>query len=311
MRRLTIVLATTILLIPAGCGQLVRATRDFELNQPWTDYKRVEVELRNGNVELRSADVPDIRISGRKYVSGMTLAEAEEDLSKIEVRAAARPDSTDTFRVELSYPEELRYKNVGAEVVVHVPQPCAASVQTTNGRIRVEGLAGNVQLETTNGRIVAADVEGAVLAETSNGRVEARNIAGDLTATTSNGNIVARTVQGRCDLGTSNGSVQAEDVQGELRAKTSNGSIRASATPPPNGKVDLRTSNGSIHATLPTALAAEYELSTTNGRINVSLGEAVMKLIETSRRRFHATVNGGGGAVFAQTSNGSIAVDGK
>jgi DUF4097 and DUF4098 domain-containing protein YvlB len=299
---------TTVLLL-CGCGQLVRATSDFAFNQPWNDYRRIEVQVRNGSVELRATDVTDVRVSGRKSVGGATFAEAEENLGKVTVEAVARADHPDTLRIEVNYPDELRSKSVGTDLVIQIPQPCAANVHTTNGRIQIECMAGEVELGTTNGRITARDITGTLHAKSSNGRIEVEAVDGSLVASTSNGRITAKGVKGPCTLGTSNGGIQAEEIEGDVKAETSNGNIRLAAVPPAGGKIDLRSSNGGIHATLPENLAAEYQLSTTNGRIHVSLGKAVMKMIDSSRRRFHAIVNEGGGTVSAQTTNGSITVE--
>ena len=210
-------LFTSVLLL-CGCGQLVRATSDFAFNEPWKDYQRVEIRVQNGNVELRATDVTDVRVSGRKSVGGLTFAEAEENLNKIVVKAAASSDHPDTLRVDVSFPDELRQKSVGTDLVVQIPQPCAAQVHSSNGKVQVEHLAGPTEL-------------------------------------------------------------------------------------------DLRSSNGAIHATLPESFAAEYRLAATNGHVSVSLGQATVKSLESSKRRYHAVVNGGGATVIAETSNGSVTVD--
>jgi len=260
-------------------------------------------------VELRATDVADVRVSGRKSVGGATFAEAEENLRKITVAAVTRGDHPETLHVEVNYPEELRSKSVGADLVIQIPQPCAANVHTSNGRIQIECMTGEVELETSNGRITARAITGPLHAKSSNGRIEVEAVDGSLVASTSNGGIAAKGVKGPCTLDTSNGGIQAEEIEGNVKAETSNGNIRIGATPPVGGRIDLRSSNGGIHATLPENLAAEYQLSTTNGRIHVSLGKALLKMIDSTRRRFHAIVNEGGGTVSAQTTNGSITVE--
>jgi hypothetical protein len=291
MRRVALVSLPVLLLIASGCGTTVRATEQITLNQPWANYTRVEVAVKNGGVELRAGDVDQIRISGRKCAGGLTLAEAEQNLDQLTVYAGASDAQPDTFLVELRYPEELRNKNVGADLVIEIPEPCAAKIATSNGSIRVEHMAGEVVLESSNGSLHALHVDGTVRAGTSNGGIEIQHVSGGVTAKSSNGGVTAQEVGGPCVL------------------RTSNGDVRCVLAPTAQGDIELRSSNGRIHATLPASLAAELKLSTSNGRVRVALGEAAVKMVDTSRTRFHGVMNGGGDTVIAETSNGSITVE--
>jgi len=282
---------TTGCAITTGCGPMMRATSDFALTAAWDGYERVAVKVRNGRVEVRSDDVPEIRVSGTRQAGGRTLAAAEENLSQLTIHAAADPWSPGTFLVELRYPEHLRNMNIGASVLVELPRPCPARVETSNGAITARGLTGEVLLDSSNGAISVTGVNGSVQADTSNGRIEAEDITGDLTADTSNGRIAAEEISGDCTL------------------TTSNGRIRFVAAAASEGRIELRTSNGSIHATLPERMAADLELSTSNGRVRVNLGGASLSAVDTSKARFRAEMNGGGTDVTAGTSNGTITVD--
>jgi hypothetical protein len=291
MRRIALVCLPVLLLIASGCGTMVRATEQLAVNQPWAKYGRVEVAVKNGGVELRAGAVDQIRISGRKYAGGLTQAEAEENLDRVTVYAGARDGQPGTFLVELRYPEELRNKNVGADLVIEIPEPCAAKVETSNGSIRVEHMAGEVVLESSNGSLHALNVDGTVRAGTSNGQIELEKVSGGVTAKSSNGGITAQEVGGPCVL------------------RTSNGDVRCVLAATAQGDIELRSSNGTVHATLPASLAAELKLSTSNGRVRVALGDAAVKMVDSSRTRFHGMMNGGGSTIVAETSNGSITVD--
>lgn len=291
MKRVALVFLPVLLLIASGCGTTVRATEQLTVNQPWVDYARVEVAVRNGGIELRAGDVDQIKISGRKYAGGPTQAEAEQNLDQVTVYVGARDGQPDTFLIELRYPEELRNKNVGADLVIVIPKPCAAKVETSNGGIRVEHMAGEVVLESSNGGVHALDVDGTVRAGTSNGGIEIERVSGGVTAKASNGGVTAQEVGGPCVL------------------RTSNGAVRCVLAATAQGDIELRSSNGKIHATLPASLAAELKLSTSNGRVRVALGDAAVKIVDTARTRFHGVMNGGGSTVIAETSNGSITVD--
>ncbi len=293
MKLLALVMSAPVVFAATGCAPLVQATGDFSFTHPWQDYRRVVVRVRNGPVEVRSAPGDQISISGTKRVSGVTLAEAEQNLEQITIEAEPDPQHAETFRVEVRCPDELRNRSASVKLCVDLPHRCEAAVETTNGSIHVAGLTGEVVLESSNGSLRATDVQGALNAVTSNGRIEIRQIAGP--------------VQAR----TSNGSIQVEGVGGQCTLRTSNGDIRLVADSTFRGPVELRTSNGSIHATLPTGLDAELRLSTSNGRVHVALGGATLKAAQASRTRFDAIMNAGGNLILAETSNGSIIVDGR
>ena len=277
-------------LLGAGCGSTFRATRDFSLSEAWEDYARIEVRTRNGRVELASGASETITISGRKQAGGLTMAEAEENVERLTIHAAADEARPDTFVIELEYPEDLSDKSIGASFTIEIPAPCAADVKTSNGSIRVEQLLGPVALTT------------------SNGRIEATSIDGDLRARSSNGRITAASVTGAVTLETSNGAVEVEDVHDAVDVQTSNGRIEASVDPGQADHITLRTSNGAITLSLPSDLAAELALDTSNGRINVGLSRAELSVTEAERNHLHGTMNGGGCQVTARTSNGAINV---
>jgi DUF4097 and DUF4098 domain-containing protein YvlB len=204
------------------------------------------------------------------------------------VQASPAADDPSTFLVESSHPPTLRTSSPGAAFVVEVPRGCPATIHTANGKLRVEGLAGEVRLDTSNGRIDAKDINGTLRAESSNGRITVRGVVGDTRVTASNG------------------TVDVADLRGSLDVRTTNGAIRAQVTPPADGHVELHTD-----------LPADLRLSSSNGRVRarlerVSLGGGSSSNSITWGVRFEdlaVAMNGGGCRVEATTSNGSITLN--
>lgn len=305
MRRTLLASLGMVLLTVAGCGSLVRATDSVSLTEPWQKYERLEVRLRNGSVELRTGNVKDVAVTGEKYASGATLGEAQSNLEQVEVYVGAASGRPDTLLVELRCPEAVRNRNVGASLLIELPQACPANVETNNGAIRAARLQGDVVLRTDNGRIDVSDISGPVRAESSNGAIDARDITGKVQAQTSNGRINVQRVP-EASLETSNGAIYAADVGGNLAATTSNGRIEATVNPSAGGRVDLQSSNGEIWLSLPAALGMDLRLVTTQGRIHAGLDENAFKARQRSRTHVEGSLNGGGCRVEATTSNGSI-----
>lgn len=160
-------------------------------------------------------------------------------------------------------------RSPGAEIKVIVPKHSTIKARTSNGAIKVTGVAGSGDLDTSNGGITVSAVEGRFEAETSNGRITMSDVDGQFKAHTSNGKI---------------------DFSGSLTAgsdnsfTTSNGPIEVTFKSDPDVEIDARTSNGSAVSDRPilatttekTRLVGKYgagsatlELRTSNGSIKI------------------------------------------
>ena len=292
MQRMKIAVLVAVVGGIMGCqvaGGMAKAEREFSLSAAWQDYEHIVVKSRNGAIELTSADVPEILIDGKMYVRGITQAEADANLEKLQIVAEADSANPKAFRIELKVPEKLRRNSPGAKFIIKIPSPCTAEINTSNGSVKVVGLKGPVVLDT------------------SNGGIRAEKIDGDLKADTSNGGVVVKDVSGKCVINTSNGAIEVEGVCGDIHADTSNGNIRVDASPPRTATVILDTSNGSIDATLPAHMSADLKLATSNGRVRVDFSDIPTKLSRQSKTHLTGSMNGGeGGRIVADTSNGSI-----
>jgi hypothetical protein len=127
-----------------------------------------------------------------------------------------------------------------------------------------------------------------------------------LNVRTTNGDVHLRGVEGSTTAQTTNGAITGTDLKGQLEARTTNGAMRidfAEAKAP----IELRTTNGGVVLGLPETTAANLSLSATNGGISVT-GLPFEATGEQSRRRVRGTLNGGGPAIEATTTNGGVRV---
>lgn len=137
------------------------------------------------------------------------------------------------------------------DYVVRVGEGVDVSGTTANGAIELTDV-GEVDVRTTNGRISLDGVAGDVRAESSNGRIEGEGLDGSgIEASTSNGSISlelgapqdvrARTSNGPIELVVADGSYQ-------VTPQTSNGRVDVQITNDEDGRylLDLGTSNGPI-----------------------------------------------------------------
>jgi hypothetical protein len=244
------------------------------------------VDTQNGSIQIiADSSVKDVQIDATIRCGGETQAEAEQHLTESSLSVARDTSRRLTIRPVLPPDDRGRH---GASFVIRLPDADGVTATTSNGRIVVTGLSGELIADTSNGSVVIADHDGPVHIDTSNGHVSAERVSGALT------------------VDTSNGSVTATDVSGPVRIGTSNGSITMKLGPSQPGPLHLDTSNGSVSATVGAAFAGVVKLDTSNGGITVkdSKGRITSQSIDKSDGVL--TIGSGGETSIIDTSNGRI-----
>ncbi|MHC5028442.1 MAG: DUF4097 family beta strand repeat-containing protein [Planctomycetota bacterium] len=273
MRRTTALLAVILLsaaLLP-GCVSNHRVSRTEVLQADHEAGTAINVHSRNGAITVvADAKREDIRIESRLTCTGGSVKQAEERLAAARVIVERRDDRT--LSVRAAFPDGGRSGD-GAVFTIRMPEAVNATLRTSNGRIRANGLSGELSATTSNGPVVVEDHDGPADVHTSNGRIE---VTGH---------------KGAANLNTSNGAVQVRlhaDSPGPLTVRSSNGSIRAAVGPAFGGTIDCDTSNGRIHVDGSDRARIIH--------INRSDGYLVVGEDETPRSRL-------------DTSNGSITIE--
>ncbi|HEX6203858.1 MAG TPA: DUF4097 family beta strand repeat-containing protein [Thermoanaerobaculia bacterium] len=127
-----------------------------------------------------------------------------------------------------------------------------------------------------------------------------------LVAETVNGAVTLDGVDGDFVASTTNGAIKVDDARGRVDASTTNGSISVDmAEVAPDADLDFSTTNGAVTVSLPEDVRTDLRLRTTNGGIKVDLP---VEVTTQSRRRLDGSINGGGGSLRVETTNGSIRI---
>jgi len=311
-RLITLATAALALGLCGGCGYAFRAEDTFRVDADAAGIRTVCVETRNGGIELRGdATGGKVNVQGEKHARGVSHEDAEAACDQIEIHAQRDPSRPDRLHIYVDVPPELRDRSPGARMVVSAPRDAAFELNTTNGGIRAEDVAGPLHADTSNGSIRVARIRDAAEVRTTNGGITATQLDGDLTARTSNGNIRLDSVgRGRVNVRTTNGAVTGENLRGEVIVESSNGSIGlriAQTTPAP--EIRAMTSNGSVRVELPADVNARLSMRTSNGGVYSDLGATRVSDFRTSRNRLDATLNAGGGSIELVSSNGSVTIE--
>src|ERR1035441_6189953 len=210
-------------------GSFQRYQRDFHYSYPLKHGGSFSVEGFNGSVEISGWDQDSVDISGTKY--GPTQEAA--DSLRIDVQ-----NTLDEVSIRAVRPSDRR-NNEGARFTIKIPRTALLDrITTSNGAIRTLDGKGPARLRTSNGMIRVEDLAGNLEATTSNAAVELNNVNGDATVHTSNGHIHAERLARSLEAGTSNGGITANIAE-------------------PGRTVRLETSNGSVDLTLPPHFSSD------------------------------------------------------
>ena len=264
-----------------------------------TDKLLLEVESRNGKINVGTWDKPEYKIDLLLKAWGYTEEEADENLKALIVNFS---------ETEV---EDLKKMSLGFDHPAHRVS-YSVCVDATLPR----GVETALNLKTSNGSINLAEVEGSDLdLHTSNGKILMENVtAVRVDGTTSNGEIVLYAVSApHLNMRTSNGKIKGELTSTDAYLKTSNGKIQLSLPCIEGGNYELHTSHGTIDLGVSDDPDKGYDmdLTTSMGRISVDLPD----LEYLRSKKNHVTVKTRGFeekgkkiGVVAKTSMGKVTV---
>ncbi len=163
-----------------------------------------------------------------------------------------------------------------------------------------------LDLRTSNGKVNVVAVTGNVKVNSSNGVIRVKGSKGELDLTTSNGAIQAEGGSGRLDLKTSNGPITIKSTKAVVHARTSNGPIQFNGRLS-GGENSFQSSNGRIVLGLPAG--AEFRLDATTSNCHIHSDFAVDADEKASKHVLRGTVGKNPKTeIKAHTSNGSIEI---
>lgn len=212
---------------------------------------RLAIVNVNGTIEASPADGSQVEVRAERLVKARTDEAAQELLKQLEIVEDA---SADGVRLETKAPRR-RGTSHQVRYTVRVPKGLAVNFETTNGRVRLENLDGEVVASTTNGGVTGTGLRGTVTASTTNGGVQ----------------IEMAEVTGAIDLETTNGGIRLQlprDVKANLEARCVNGGVSVSGFDL-QGETSRRRVSGAINGGGP-----RVSVETTNGGVRVSAAGA-------------------------------------
>lgn len=226
-----------------------KATDTWTRTYPMTGGA-VEIANVNGLIDVSEGGTA-VEVRAERTAKAASDEAAKELLGRIEMKEEV---SGTRVRIEAKLPPgggirqglEIRYR-------VRVPAGVAVKMETTNGRIALNGLTGRAEAETTNGAIAGEDLAGPVKASTVNGGV---NVA------------VKSVAEGGIEMSAVNGAVRLtlpRDAKADIDAICTNGGVRMTDLDVQTTENSRRRVSGRLNGGGP-----RVRLETTNGGIRLT-----------------------------------------
>lgn len=281
--------------------------------------------VQPGGLLTVNAQGADVTVSGsdaNQVVVYMIAKASQKELDALKLSAAQNEGGV---IVEMLRPDGHWFNwsswNIDAQIKVTVPRRYRTELKTSGGDIKisrldgdatgrtsggsvgVEEVTGQVRMSTSGGDIIASDVKGAIDVKTSGGSVQLKSIDGPAQARSSGGNIIVTGIHGNVDASTSGGNVRLLRIDGKISARTSGGDVHCDLIGTNRG-ISATTSGGSIQLTMAKDITATLDAVTSGGRITTEFPVTVHGA--SGERSLSGPINGGGEAIYARTSGGSI-----
>ena len=187
--------------------QVARESNTFAV----TGTPRVRVETFDGAIYVHAWDKPEVMYTATKR------ADDDREMQGIKLSAQGGGGSEVTLRADFDKSQARAVEerdgrvvsfssNASAEFDVYVPRSATLIVSTGDGRVRVEGVNGDLDVRSGDGAIDVTGARGRLRAETGDGRILVEGFDGDAEARTGDGRITLdgnfRTLAARTGDGT-------------------------------------------------------------------------------------------------------------
>ncbi|HKG12665.1 MAG TPA: DUF4097 family beta strand repeat-containing protein, partial [Pyrinomonadaceae bacterium] len=208
---------------------------------------RVRVETFDGAVTVRAWDKNEVsytavkRAYDEKEMKGVTV-QANGSGSEVTLRAQFDKSFAHSYH-EHDGRVTSYSSNADVEFEVYVPRNATLFVSSGDGRLRLEGVNGELELHTGDGTIDVTGSRGRLRAETGDGRIRVEDFDGDADARTGDGRISldgnfrslsARTGDGTISLSVPEGSKATIETNAE---SVSNDGVAVAETPDTENRV--------------------------------------------------------------------------
>lgn len=265
-----LVVMVVMTLVVAGCdaGPTEEQDDDFAVEGTPT----LDVRTENGFIEVKPGVDGEVHVHATLRGTDKIDYEVSQDGNTITVTAL----------IDTGW-----FSDAGADITITTPAVSDLELDTSNGRVEIDGIQGSVDIHS------------------SNGRISLQNVKGDFDASTSNARISVDRMEGTAKLKSSNGAIDLQNVIGEFDASTSSGSISFNGRMIAGSYNRLTSSNGNVNIELWSPVSISLDASTSNGDITC---EVPIMATTTEDDHLVGTIGNGETGLYIETSNGDVTI---
>jgi DUF4097 and DUF4098 domain-containing protein YvlB len=178
-------------------------------------------------------------------------------------------------------------------VLVRLPERYNADIESSDGDIRIERLAGDATLRTSDGDVRVEQLTGHLRLRTSDGDVRLGEITGEAEVQTSDGDIVLHAVRGpEAYLKTSDGDITFDEIAAEMvELRTSDGEIRGGSLE--SQDIEIHTSDGGIDL---EGVAGALRATTSDGDVVIGISRLEATYVQSGDGDIEIALGAGQGA---------------
>ena len=263
---------------------------------------RIKVDDSSVRVVTSDANQVDFRVTSEGFaaikIGGKLRIDSRQNGNEVDLTVRLSPQVTLFFNT----------KRLSTEV--RMPKNADLQLETSDGRVELSNLNGNIVVHTSDGAVEASQLSGSIDIGTKDGDITADKLTGAFKLHSGDGKISGAALDGKCDVSTRDGSIHVAGRFDSLDLKSGNGPVTARAEP--GSKISstwsIATKDGSVTVEIPKTLQVNLDARTGDGRI--SLGIPISVEGDLGKKALHGAINGGGPTLLIHTGDGSIHLNG-
>lgn len=288
------------MLVAARAGAAEEYLKSYTVTGPAT----VRVKVDDSSIRVVTSDTNQVefRVTSEGFaaikIGGKLHIDSQQNGNDVLLTVRLSPQLTILFST----------KRLSTEV--RMPKNADLELETSDGRVELSNLNGNIVVHTSNGAVNASRLSGSINIRSNDGDIVADTLSGEFKLESGNGKVNGTALDGKCEVFTSDGSIHVAGRFDSLDIKSANGAVIARAEP--GSKISsawsITTKDGSVSLEVPKNLGANLNARTEDGHI--SLGIPVSADGDIGKQAVHGSIYGGGPTLFIRTGDGSIHLNG-
>ena len=217
----------------------------------------ISVVNEAGSIRLYPSESQEVQVRAVKQVLAPDETQARRSLDNSALRVGRLDDRIEIRAVDADTPWIFSFGSSPlTDLEVSIPAGHAVRVTSGSGRIKIDGITGDVNVVTRNGKVELTNIGGNVYANLIAGDLQAQNIGGEVSITTISGSVEIVQAASLREVVTTSGRVIVDGVlRGTGSIRTISGDVRLFVSPESAFRLDYATTSGGIRDEL--SLAAE------------------------------------------------------